>query len=139
MSAEEFLSRCQKVRRTGPNRWIACCPAHEDSSPSLNVKEEADGKVLVICRALCDTQAILDAAGLPWSVLFPPGDDSQYRVAKRSFPAADVLQALESEALIVAVSASNLANGVELSEKDRERLMIAYQRIYAAKEMTVGR
>lgn len=137
MSAENFLARLQKVRKTGPGRWIASCPAHEDSSPSLNVKEEPSGQVLFICRAGCHQDSIRQAVGMEWGDFFPEG---VYSVPlKRAFPAADVLCALESEALFVAVCASNLANGVELSDKDRERLMIAYQRIYAAKEMTVGR
>ena len=41
----------------------------------------------------------------------------------------EALQALQFEAQLVAVAASNLANGVELSEGDRARLLIAWGRI----------
>ena len=139
LSAEEFLSRCQKVRRTGQGRWIASCPAHEDSTPSMNVKEMPDGKLLVICRAGCSMQEILDATGLPWSVLFGESEGQYRREAKKAFPASDVLIALESEALLVAVAASNIANGVQLTDEDRARLMLAYQRIDAARSMALER
>jgi hypothetical protein len=39
---------------------MACCPAHEDSNPSLSIKE-VDGKVLVRCHAGCSQVAVIDA------------------------------------------------------------------------------
>jgi len=47
----------------------------------------------------------------------------------RALSARDALIALEAEAFFVSVAACNLANGVELSEDDRERLLLAYRRI----------
>lgn len=41
----------------------------------------------------------------------------------------EALVALEFEALFVSVAAHNLANGVVLSDTDRERLLLAYRRI----------
>lgn len=139
MSAEKLLSRLQKVKRVGTNRWIASCPAHEDKSPSLNVKEDADGTLLVICRAGCDNDAIRESLGLEWRDFFPEKSTGIYdRKLERAFPAADVLQALADEALIVAVSACNLAQGIELSTEDRARLVTAAGRIEAARSMTLG-
>lgn len=137
MSTENFLSRLQKVRKTGPGRWVASCPAHEDSSPSLNVKEEPNGQLLFICRAGCHQDAIRQAVGMEWSEFFPEGVHSV--PLKRAFPAADVLHALADEALIVAVAASNVANGVELTKEDKDRLMVAAGRIEAARSMSLGR
>lgn len=45
--AQNLIDRLQKVRRTGQGRWIACCPAHNDKSPSLAVRELADERVLI--------------------------------------------------------------------------------------------
>lgn len=40
--------------------WIARCPAHQDRTPSLSLRDE-DGKVLVHCHAGCPQVAVLDA------------------------------------------------------------------------------
>lgn len=47
----------------------------------------------------------------------------------RALTARDALVALEFEALLVCTAACNLANGVELSDDDRHRLLVAYNRI----------
>ena len=41
-----------------PGRFHACCPAHEDSSPSLDI-DDKDGKVLLTCRAGCDNKSVI--------------------------------------------------------------------------------
>ncbi len=33
------------------NGWMACCPAHNDTTPSLSLRNNRDGKVLARCRA----------------------------------------------------------------------------------------
>jgi len=37
MSIENLLNRLTKVKG-GRGRWTACCPSHEDRSPSLAIK-----------------------------------------------------------------------------------------------------
>lgn len=143
MSVETFLSRCQGVKRTGPGRWICKCPAHGDNHPSMNVKELPDGKVLVICRAGCSNADIVAAAGLHWSALFPDSDIprstyADYRRGAKRIPAIDVLEALAGEALLVAVAASNIAQGVALSDADLRRLWLAANRIGKARDMANG-
>lgn len=52
-------------RRAG-HSWIARCPAHDDRTPSLSIRD-ADGKVLLRCHAGCeqrDVIAVLRAHGL---------------------------------------------------------------------------
>jgi hypothetical protein len=39
---------------------MACCPAHDDHTPSLHI-QEVHGKVLVYCFAGCGQEAVLDA------------------------------------------------------------------------------
>jgi len=53
--------------------YRALCPAHDDHNPSLDVKEvEENGqkKVLILCRAGCDTAAVLGTLGLAFKDLF---------------------------------------------------------------------
>jgi putative DNA primase/helicase len=54
-----------------PTSWTAQCPAHDDRTPSLSVREADDRRALVNCFAGCETEAVLDALGLDWSDLFP--------------------------------------------------------------------
>ncbi len=44
MTADVLLSRLDGACRTGPGRWIARCPAHDDRHPSLAVRELEDGR-----------------------------------------------------------------------------------------------
>ena len=63
------LTRLERVRRSGDG-WVARCPAHEDRSPSLSVREGGDGRVLVYCHAGCCTEDVVAAIGLSMRDLF---------------------------------------------------------------------
>lgn len=41
-----------KARKSGKG-WVARCPAHDDSSPSLSIGEGVDGRLLLTCHAGC--------------------------------------------------------------------------------------
>lgn len=64
------LSRLKVIKRNGKG-FLACCPAHDDSNPSLSINEGDDGRVLLNCFAGCDTASVVDALGLEMSDLFP--------------------------------------------------------------------
>ena len=59
MTSITDIVRGLHAKKTG-NRWIACCPAHEDRTPSLSISER-NGKVLVRCHAGCDQREVIDA------------------------------------------------------------------------------
>ena len=40
--------------------WMACCPAHDDRTPSLSICD-ASGKVLVYCHAGCEQRKVIEA------------------------------------------------------------------------------
>jgi DNA primase len=46
MNIDDFISRLDKPKRTGQNQWMACCPVHNDSKPSLAVSVAEDGRIL---------------------------------------------------------------------------------------------
>lgn len=46
MRAEDLLPRLQGVRQTGPNAWMACCPAHDDERQSLAVSNGSESVLL---------------------------------------------------------------------------------------------
>jgi putative DNA primase/helicase len=68
---EVLLGRLEGVRRTGPDSWMARCPAHPDRNPSLSVSVKG-GRVLVHCFAGCAPEAVLEAVGLTWKDLRAP-------------------------------------------------------------------
>ena len=133
MTAEILLSKLDKVKRTGPNRWHARCPAHDDKGPSLSIRETDSGSTLVHCFAGCSVHEIVQAAGLELSDLFPPRIAGDYaRPERRPFNASDALRAIGFEALVVCAAAAALATGEPLSAVDRERLLQAGERIPSA-------
>lgn len=70
-AAAKLLDRLQGVRQSGPGRWLAKCPAHEDRSPSLSVRELDDGTALIKCFGGCGAADVLAAVGLELKDLFP--------------------------------------------------------------------
>ncbi len=133
MTASALLSRLDRVKPTGQNRWIARCPAHDDKNPSLAIRETEDGRVLVHCFAGCSAGEIVSAAGLELSDLFPPRPLSDGRPPeRRPFSAADALRCLNFEAHIVHQTALFLASGQTLTEAHIERLALAVERIESA-------
>ncbi len=68
----------------------ACCPAHEDRSPSLSVKG-IDGQVLVYCHAGCETADVVAGLGLSMADLFdnPKGITYRYDNGREVFRTPD--------------------------------------------------
>ena len=137
MSLEALLSRLNRVRgRSGS--YTACCPAHEDRSPSLSIREEG-GKIVMHCFAGCDVASIVGAVGMDMTDLFPPRPDTVEAPARRvRMFASDLLKVVHLEAQIVMVAAFDMAKGKKLSAKDQERLKLAWQRIDSAMEAANG-
>jgi hypothetical protein len=129
---ENLISRLQVVKgRNGA--WTARCPAHEDKSPSLAVREGEDGRVLLHCFGGCSTSDVLASIGMDMSDLFPAGDKRREVVSKPSmkpaFFASDLMRIIHFEALVVQIVAYDIAHGKLPTEETRERMLTAYQRI----------
>ncbi len=54
----ETLARALGGRRAG-SQWMAPCPSHDDSQPSLSIRDGDNGKVLVRCHAGCDQALVI--------------------------------------------------------------------------------
>jgi hypothetical protein len=48
-------------KRNGERHVLACCPAHDDTNPSLSLTEKADGTLLWKCFAGCSQEAVREA------------------------------------------------------------------------------
>lgn len=132
MTVDLLLSHLDGIRHTGPGRWLARCPAHNDKRPSLSIREIDGDRVLIHCWAGCSAGEVLDSIGLTFEALYPRCPTHRGTAERRPFPAADILRAVEHEALIVAMVALTLGTGAALSDVDRARLVLASQRLTAA-------
>ena len=65
---------------------LVCCVAHDDSSPSLAVKDK-DGKVLVHCHAGCSQRDVIEA--LKSRGLWPSGENNQRPVIVAEYSYTD--------------------------------------------------
>ena len=138
-AADKFLPALSGVKRTGPGKWIACCPAHEDRHPSLSVRERDDGALLLICRAGCEVGDVVGAVGLDIADLFPPRDSTPgagRKPDRRPFNAGDLIDLAASEAGIAALVACDILAG---KDADIDRLLIAASRLADVKEAVHGR
>jgi len=69
------LDRCaaaagrRRPRRGHGDSYMACCPAHDDSDPSLALRLEGD-KILAHCFGTCETEDVVAAVGMPMEALF---------------------------------------------------------------------
>src|SRR5262245_17392948 len=95
-AAAKILDRLEKVRQTGTGRWIAHCPAHQDKTPSLSIRDLDDGRVLIKCFGGCGAVDVLDSLGLDWGALFPP-DARNLGPTSSRIPARDLLEIISEE------------------------------------------
>jgi len=135
MSAARLLEKLESVRSTGPSKWIARCPGHEDKSPSLSIRECDDGRVLIHCFAQCSALEILQSIGLELRDLFPERLDHFVERAARPFDAMQVLRCTADEVQIAACVTADIVNGKPISLMDFERVQLAAERLHSAVEV----
>src|SRR5262245_1667117 len=56
----EIIAKALGGRRAGAG-WVAHCPAHDDRTPSLSVRDSTNGKVLLRCHAGCEQERVIAA------------------------------------------------------------------------------
>ena len=132
MTVDVLLARLDGVRRTGANRWVARCPAHEDRRPSLSITEGDTGAVLAYCFAGCTVASIAAAVGLDVADLFPPRRPDVYSVRPRASPITPLVAAFERDLLLTHILLSDVAAGKPINEADRESAKAAAGRVWGA-------
>lgn len=135
----KLLDRLRKVQSRGNGQYMACCPAHQDKTPSLSIKDTGDGRILVNCLAGCDTETVLSSIGLDFNDISPQVPISHHlKPVRPRVYATDALKALEFEARIVQLAAYEMSKGKKLDETDNDRLKLAIERIGTALEIANG-
>jgi len=138
MSADKLLSRLDRVRQTRPGHWIARCPAHDDRSPSLAIRELEDERVLVHCFGGCSVEQVLADAGLEFDALFPERPIEHGKRERRPFNAHDVLECLSNEVRIAAIASGDMQRGITPSKTDHARLLIVAERLESGRRLANG-
>lgn len=128
MEVTDILSRLSKVRGNGPGKWMACCPAHEDRTPSLSVRD-ADGRILLRCFGGCETGDVLAALGLSFSDLFAEPLTHRARPLGAGLTAMDALRSIEREAGVLVILASDIAEKKTITDEEAARAAKAAGRI----------
>jgi hypothetical protein len=70
----QIEARGRPARPSGKDKWTACCPAHDDRTPSLSITIGADDQVLIYCHAGCTMEAVVAALNLSPGDLFVERD-----------------------------------------------------------------
>jgi hypothetical protein len=126
MCVEQLLSRLHGVRQT-KNGYMALCPAHRDTSPSLSVREGDNGCILLHDFGGCEPGDICAAIRLRLADLFPVHDGRRPCRSPTSTPVLSLEQMaflfkLQAECLYsraqFTLKAARALNTSEWTEKD---------------------
>ncbi len=135
---EALLSSLEGVKPAGDGKWYARCPAHDDKSPSLSIKDTGE-RVLIYCFAGCCAEDVVLAAGLTWKDLYPDKWDAAYASATCGKVSRDDVRRIERtldptdhERMILKVIAEDIRSGKVLSAEDRARAEVTELRLRAA-------
>lgn len=137
--ADKLLPHLDATKRTGPGRWIARCPAHDDRTPSLSMKEVEDGRLLLRCWAGCSAADVVAALGLNLSDLFPPragAAGAGHAPLRRPWSAGELIELAAFEAGVAVVVCSDVLTG--MSTPDWDRLIAAASRLADMQEVVRG-
>jgi len=114
----------QKLKSLTPRRgnkasFEACCPAHEDKSPSLKIDIADDGRVLVHCFAGCSADEICRACNIHITDLFP--DKGEYKPVKP-------INVPTQDHYLIAVIKGQIRRGEPVSPQDKQLYIKAARR-----------
>jgi hypothetical protein len=124
-SIDTLLSKVHRLKKTGDSKWLACCPAHDDKSPSLAIKL-ADDQILIHCFAGCDVSAIVGALALELSDLMPESKRHTRPNNKRpKFNKSELFDRIVEESAISIVAIRQVFSGTPLNDDDMARVVKA--------------
>jgi hypothetical protein len=120
VSVSLVLDRLARVKQTKPNHWMAACPCCESRrGRPLSVSEAVDGRTLIHAFCGCPTENVLGRIGLELADLFDQPTKPAIKPVHFKLNSTEVLQALSTEATVLAVIASDF---LEKREVDWDRL-----------------
>jgi len=123
---DQILDRLVNVKKSGTNKWISCCPVHDDKTPSMGVWDEGE-RIIMHCLG-CGAKGpeIMGALGLPIGMLFK--DDNG--LPSGYVPKA-VIEKAQEAAYFVEIFESEIRKGhvATLAEKRQNRKSMQLRRL----------
>lgn len=129
MEVHHILDKLEKVRQVKPGQWVACCPAHDDSSPSLAIRDAGD-KLLMRCYGGCTFPEIHEALGLTARDFF--ADSKAPKSGVPGVSRRQIVRDLAVELMTAYVVTRDRAEGKDITPEDADRERLARQRITKA-------
>lgn len=106
---QSLLDLLDGVKGRG-NSFMAKCPAHNDSSPSLAIRF-ANDRILMHCFAGCETQHVCESIGLSLADLMPETAGGTKRAFEDRFRASDLLAICAHDLLVASVIVNDASAG----------------------------
>lgn len=110
-----LLSRLPAYTRAGPSSFKACCPAHDDRSPSLSITRLHDGRVLIHCFGGCGGADVLDAIGMSYGDLYPGGGYYKPQQSKE----------MTHDEWVLWIAEQDVKSGKKVDEKTKRQILQA--------------
>lgn len=121
---DDLLSRLVKVRKGQSGQWTACCPAHNDRTPSLMITQRADEKISLHCFAGCHINDICEAIGIRVADLYPNTAREQHEVLPE-WKRQNLRKVLFDAHLYVEICRADLSNGRDITASEAEKVLKA--------------
>jgi putative DNA primase/helicase len=132
MNGADIVARLEGVIDRGSNSWYSRCPAHDDKSPSLSIRDTGD-RILIHCFAGCSPDDILAAVGLTFRDLYrdewKAAREQAVSGAGRDYARKHKFDPLDYERIILETAQADIAAGKELSVEDQARVQLAVLRL----------
>jgi hypothetical protein len=117
LTLDDVLERLHGVKKAGSG-YSARCPAHDDKSPSLSVRQGDDGKVLVKCHAGCSFESICTHLGVQQSQLFASSESAPPRLVTRSVkPKLPAFSSPDASVVIDRTTAAKIRDGWSITAR----------------------
>lgn len=116
----EILQRLQKVKQHG-DQYYACCPVHDDKSPSMGITEKED-KVLIHCFGCgAGGPEVMEALGLPVSTLF--------KHKKRGDIPNKIIEKAKEDVWYIEIFENEKRKGTRITYNEWKRYRLAKERV----------
>jgi putative DNA primase/helicase len=114
------LDFCKQVKK---DQYVARCPAHADSSPSLSIGLGRNGDRIVInCYAGCTPEEVVSSVGLSIADLFPDDPYEHVSNGRRRKTTPDI------DELIIKIAIADKGKGRAVNPSDRKSFAAAVKR-----------
>ena len=131
MDINIFLGHLNKVRKS-KSGWMACCPNHEDNSPSLSINQGIDC-ILIHCFAGCDSSGVMGSIGLSLADLYRHKNDAKRQVMQ--WDKTILKSVVFHESIYIAMCENLAGSSRELTPMEISRLALAKRRLPKAMEV----